>query len=69
MVKYYLNKNRQLNGDHEVHKLGCTYFPISNYEYLGEFSSCTNAVVEAKRRYPNLKINGCYYCSRYCHTS
>ena len=27
MAKYYVNKNRQDNGDHVVHKTGCTFMP------------------------------------------
>jgi hypothetical protein len=68
MDKYYVNKHAQSNGDHEVHKSGCTYMPLTeNRIYLGEFSSCKGAVTEAKKTYT--KSNGCYYCSRECHTS
>ena len=68
MDKYYVNKNAQSNGDHEVHKAGCTYMPDSqNRLYLGEFSSCHGAVAEAKKYYS--KSNGCYYCCNPCHTS
>lgn len=69
MKQYYLNLNRQSNGDYEVHQSGCTYLPLTNYEVLGYFSSCQAAVLEAKRRHPLKKINGCFYCSRACHTS
>lgn len=27
MAKYYVNQREQVNGDHEVHKLGCSYMP------------------------------------------
>jgi len=68
MSYYYVNKNAQTNGDHEVHKLGCSYMPIeSNRKYLGNFSNCHNAVWEAKKTYS--QSNGCYYCSNECHTS
>ncbi len=68
MARYYVNKNRQSNGDHEVHRLGCSFMPAeANREYLGDFSSCTDAVREAKRTYP--QSNGCYYCSNECHKS
>jgi len=68
MAKYYVNKRAQVNGDHEVHKLGCSYMPSEeNRKYLGEFSSCRPAVAEAKKEYR--QVNGCYYCSRECHTS
>lgn len=67
MAKYYVNKNAQSNGDHEVHKLGCAWMPaVENRIYLGEFSSCSGAVREAKRYYN--QVNGCYHCSPACHT-
>ena len=68
MKKYYVNKNAQSNGDHEVHAYGCSYMPEpENRLYLGEFTSCHGAVLKAKRTYP--QSNGCYYCCRPCHTS
>lgn len=69
MEKYYLNLNAQSNGDHEVHKGNCAFVPTSNYDYLGLFYYCADAVAEAKRKHPYKRINGCYYCSKPCHTS
>lgn len=66
---YVLNLNQQSNGDHEVHKEGCTYFPKLNYDELGRYYGCGSAVAEAKRKHLYKRINGCYYCSRECHTS
>lgn len=67
-MKYYVNKNAQDNGDHEVHTENCIYLPSSeNRKYLGDFSSCSDAVKEAKKTYP--KSNGCKTCSNACHTS
>ena len=68
MARYYVNTNAQSNGDHEVHKQGCTWMPESeNALYLGEFSSCAPAVTEAKKHYR--QSNGCAYCCPDCHTS
>ncbi|MFT7900241.1 hypothetical protein VBY74_09680 [Tenacibaculum ascidiaceicola] len=68
MARYYVNKNAQANGDHEVHKLECSWIPkVENRIYLGEFDNCKDAVKEAKKYYS--KVNGCYYCSKECHTS
>lgn len=68
MASYYVNKNAQSNGDHEVHKDPCSYMPEKeNRIYLGEYESCAPAVKKAKEHYP--QSNGCYYCSRACHTS
>ena len=67
MDKYYVNKNHQANGDHEVHKEGFYYLPnLSNRKYLGYFSNCFDAVKEAWKTYPT--ANGCYHCCYPCHT-
>lgn len=69
--KYFLNKNTQRNGDHEVHTEDCSYIPEPvNRIFLGTFETCYEAVIEAKMKYPQYtRINGCYYCSTTCHTS
>lgn len=68
MSIYYVNKQAQSNVDHEVHKSDCNYLPSEeNLKYLGSFTNCHDAVKEAKEHYP--KSNGCFYCSRECHTS
>jgi len=68
MASYYVNKNAQSNGDHEVHKDGCTFMPeAENRLYLGNYFACAVAVSKAKETYP--KSNGCYYCANECHTS
>jgi hypothetical protein len=67
-TSYYVNTQAQANGDHEVHKSGCTWLPsVLNRTYLGEYDSCVGAVKEARKHY--LQVNGCYYCSNACHTS
>ena len=67
MEEYYVNMNAQDNGDHEVHKTGCSYMPdLDNRKYLGKFTSCYGAVQEARKYYS--QVNGCYYCSIACHT-
>ena len=66
MAKYYVNKNAQDNGDHEVHKYDCSWLPKpENREYLGDFSSCRGAVQKAKKKYPT--ADGCKWCSLECH--
>lgn len=68
MARYYVNKNAQSNGDHEVHKGGCSWMPIaSNSLYLGDFVSCHGAVAKAKQYYPT--ADGCKHCSPACHNS
>ena len=67
MLSYYINQNAQNNGDHEVHKEGCSYMPNpENRIYLGSFSNCHDAVREATKHY--LQSNGCYYCTPECYT-
>lgn len=65
MPSYYVNDRAQANGDHEVHTEQCTYLPTYR-TYLGNFSRCQEAVVEARKKYR--QSNGCYYCSRECNT-
>jgi len=67
MSRYYVNKNAQSNGDHEVHTTGCSFLPaLENRIYLGDFPNCRPAVREARKFYN--QVNGCYFCSRDCHT-
>lgn len=67
MAYYYVNKNAQANGDHEVHRDPCAYMPdVPNRLYLGDFTNCQDAVREAAKKYS--PVNGCYYCSLACHT-
>jgi hypothetical protein len=68
MKRYYVNKNSQSNGDHEVHTTGCSYMPNeSNSISLGLHDSCKSAVRAAKLHYT--EVNGCFYCCNACHTS
>ncbi|MDD5185741.1 MAG: hypothetical protein PHS84_10830 [Paludibacter sp.] len=65
---YYVNKNEQPNGDHEVHTISCLYLPTTeNRLSLGSFDNCADAVREAKRTFP--KADGCFYCCKECHKS
>ena len=66
-VKYYINKNTQANGEHEVHREGCKYRPAeANRIDLGSFSDCADAVKAAEKHYK--QVNGCATCSPECHT-
>ncbi|KKK53077.1 hypothetical protein LCGC14_3098390 [marine sediment metagenome] len=68
MYQYYVNKNEQSNGDHEVHRSDCNRLPDQeNRLRLGLYSKCSGAVREAKKYYT--QSNGCYYCSNECHTT
>jgi hypothetical protein len=62
MDLYYVNKNAQSNGTHEVHKASCTFLPATIYrKHLGYFKNCYEAVKEAKKTYP-YSADGCHYC-------
>ena len=63
---YYVNKNAQTTGEHEVHREDCKWLPDDeNRLYLGMFDNCKDAVKKAKETYPN--SDGCFYCSEDCH--
>ena len=67
MPRYYVNKNAQSNGDHEVHRQDCSFLPDEeNRIYLGDFTNCRDAVRKAREYYR--QVDGCYYCSPACHT-
>lgn len=72
MYRFVINSQRQQNGDYEVHNAttGCSFMPQpQNQVELGYHADCGSAVAAAKAANPNLRINGCYYCCRACHTS
>ncbi|MAC34639.1 MAG: hypothetical protein CMF16_02450 [Idiomarina sp.] len=72
MQRFIINNNSQANGDHEVHNTtkGCDHMPnTENQIDLGLHESCVGAVSEAKRRWSDKRINGCYYCCNGCHTT
>ncbi len=67
-MKYYVNDTAQQNGDHEVHEEGCYWLTLARSKtYLGVFSSCHGAVLEARKHYH--QSNGCTHCCNACHTS
>ncbi|BDQ36949.1 hypothetical protein SYK_13090 [Pseudodesulfovibrio nedwellii] len=66
MPKYYVNKNQQATGEHEVHEFSCGHLPApENRVYLGVHETCKGALREAKKHYDN--VDGCYYCCNGCH--
>ena len=67
MARYYVNKNAQPNGDHEVHRAGCPHPPNPENEiFLAYYDTCRPAVAAARKHFR--QVNGCYHCSRPCHT-
>lgn len=68
MDYYFVNRQAQANGDHEVHKQTCAYLPSPlNQLALGFHANCHSAVQAARAYY--WQSNGCYWCSQQCHTS
>lgn len=67
-MRFYVNKNAQSNGDHEVHRATCSWLPdVENRQYLGEFLTSQEAVREAKKYYN--PVDCCAYCCPESHTS
>ncbi|AVE42459.1 TPA: hypothetical protein ACPUIE_003427 [Proteus mirabilis] len=66
---YYVHTSTDNHGDYEVHQDGCDHMPnASNRQYLGYFTSCAQAVSQAKAN-GYRTADGCYWCCRECHTS
>lgn len=66
LMLYYVNKNAQANGTHEVHRQDCTWLPdAENRICLGSFYNGKDAVKTAQKYYDD--VDGCYYCCREAH--
>lgn len=63
MDNFYLNKNEQTSGEHEVHRSGCYWLTLmTNKEYLGIQLSSSAAIAKAKSLHLFWKIDGCATC-------
>lgn len=68
MARYYVNKNTDHQGNHEVHIETCNWLPqAENRIDLGLHSDCHSAVRKAKRDH-YATSDGCRHCSSECHT-
>ncbi len=66
-MKFYVNKNAQPKGEHEVHRETCSWLPdAENRLYLGDFSTSQQAIKEAKKYYA--EVDGCEKCCPESHT-
>ncbi len=55
--KYYFNNNADEHGYHEIHTEDCHYLPaLQNQIYIGEFSDCSSAFMNASIRYPDKNL-------------
>lgn len=69
MKYYYYNKNTDSKGNHEVHSSDCNYLPSElNRVLIGYEVDCQSAIARAKRDTGKTNFDGCYFCSRTCHT-
>jgi hypothetical protein len=70
MAYFYINRNAQDDGYHEVHNgdMNCSHPPLpENRIGLGYYNTCSEALSAARTANPGLLIDGCYYCTQ-CHT-
>lgn len=66
-MKFYVNKKAQANGDHEVHRVTCSWLPdVENRVYLGDFDTSQAALREARKHFS--QVDGCCYCCPEIHT-
>ena len=66
-MKFYVNKNAQSTGEHEIHRETCSWLPdVEKRIYLGDFDNSQQAVVEAGKHYTS--VDGCAYCCPESHT-
>ena len=75
MAKYILNINKQdslSEENYEIHnEETCAHLPnTENRRHIGYFSNCKDEIIQAKIKYPEYAkdIDGCFWCSRPCHT-
>mgnify|MGYP006900621701 FL=1 len=66
-MRFYVNKNAQSTGEHEVHRATCSRLPdVENRLYLGDFATSQQAVREARKYYTY--VDGCACCCSESHT-
>lgn len=66
MANYYVNRTAQANGDHEVHKQGCTWLPNSQNRIDLGYQASDAAALRAARRYFT-RVDGCRFCCPSIH--
>lgn len=69
MDRFYMNKNEQPTGEHEVHRTYSTcptHADPANRRDLGEHPDCKSALAAARQIARN--VDGCAHCVPDCHT-
>ena len=62
MLRYFVNRNAQRDGDHEVHAETCSWLMLAMRKVdLGVHASCQEAVEKARQTYP--RSRECCWCS------
>jgi hypothetical protein len=64
MAYYYVDKESQPAGEHEIHRSDCLWLPGDRI-FLGDCYSCSEALKLAKEYYD--KVDGCRHCSIECN--
>ncbi|MGE0078610.1 MAG: hypothetical protein AB7S48_12185 [Bacteroidales bacterium] len=65
---FYIDLKSKDEGVYEMHRSKCTHLPnTENRYYLGLFSTCKEAIKEAKKAFPQTK--GCEHCCNSCNIS
>ena len=63
ITRYFVNRDADVSGDHEVHATGCRRLPGMRHRiYLGTFASCRAAVREARKFYN--AVRACPSCAK-----
>jgi hypothetical protein len=61
MSHYFVNNAPTVNGNHEVHHVGCVRMPVDK-RYLGNFQDIREALMEARKDF--WQSSGCDHCAR-----
>lgn len=63
MKGYYFDNVADVNGNHVIHAEDSAFIPpTSDRTYIGDFSSCNEALQEAEYQYPEKSFICCYSC-------
>lgn len=65
MKVYYLDTQKTIFGENEVHEEGCYRLPKKEKKkYIGKFSNCHTAVKRARKQFEDAVE--CYFCIGQC---
>ncbi|MDR9457610.1 MAG: hypothetical protein RI572_09385 [Salegentibacter sp.] len=65
MKLYYIDIEKTVFGENEVHEEGCYRLPKKEkMKYIGNFASCHTAVKRARKQFEDAV--GCYFCTGQC---